>query len=76
LFMAIEACDRDRLLRDANWGTLRHQLEGYVAQAGFSICGGGRYDDLLPRFGFAAGAVGWSVGVERILIALERRGTA
>ena len=63
------------LLRDYSYYT-GVVFEGYVAQAGFSICGGGRYDDLLPRFGFAAGAVGWSVGVERILIALERRGSA
>ncbi len=63
------------LLRDYSYYT-GVVFEAYVAQAGFSICGGGRYDDLLPRFGFAAGAVGWSVGVERILIALERRGTA
>jgi histidyl-tRNA synthetase len=28
---------------------------------------------LLPRFGFDVGAVGWSLAIERILIALERR---
>lgn len=48
-------------------------FEGYVEQAGFPICGGGRYDELLPRFGFSVGAVGWSLAVERVLIALERR---
>src|SRR5204862_509161 len=38
-----------------------------------AIVGGGRYDALLPRFGFNVGAAGWSVSVERLLIALERR---
>ncbi|MGD1067233.1 MAG: hypothetical protein ABR975_10500, partial [Vulcanimicrobiaceae bacterium] len=37
-------------------------------------CGGGRYDSLLPKFGFDVPAVGWTAGVERLLIALERRG--
>ena len=48
-------------------------FEGYVGEIGFPLCGGGRYDDLLPRFGLGAPAVGWSAGIERILIALERR---
>ena len=48
-------------------------FEGYVDELGFPLCGGGRYDDLLPSFGLASPAVGWSAGIERILIALERR---
>ena len=28
---------------------------------------------MLPRFGYDVAAVGWMVGVERILLALERR---
>ena len=28
----------------------------------------------MPKFGYAVPAVGWSAGVERLLIALERRG--
>jgi histidyl-tRNA synthetase len=44
-----------------------------LSEFGFAVAGGGRYDRLLPRFGFEAGAVGWSVSVERLLIALERR---
>ncbi|HEV3158008.1 MAG TPA: ATP phosphoribosyltransferase regulatory subunit [Candidatus Baltobacteraceae bacterium] len=48
-------------------------FEGYVEELGFSLLGGGRYDTVLPRFGFNAGAVGWSTSVERLLIALERR---
>jgi ATP phosphoribosyltransferase regulatory subunit len=61
------------LLRDLEYYT-GFIFEGYVPEVGFSLCGGGRYDGLLPRFGFNVPAVGWTAGVERLLIALERRG--
>ncbi len=60
------------LLRDLEYYT-GFVFEGYIGELGFSLCGGGRYDTLLPRFGYDAPAVGWMVGVERILLALERR---
>ena len=50
-------------------------FEGYVEEVGFALLGGGRYDALLGKFGMEAAAVGWSVSVERLLIALERRET-
>lgn len=61
------------LLRDLDYYT-GFLFEGYVEEIGMSLCGGGRYDSLLPRFGFDVPAVGWTAGVERLLIALERRG--
>lgn len=61
------------LLRDLEYYT-GFVFEGYVDELGFSLCGGGRYDGLLPRFGLDVPAVGWMCGIERILIALERRG--
>jgi ATP phosphoribosyltransferase regulatory subunit len=61
------------LLRDLEYYT-GFIFEGYVSEVGFSLCGGGRYDSLLPRFGFDVPAVGWTAGVEQLLIALERRG--
>ncbi len=61
------------LLRDLEYYT-GFIFEGYVGEIGFALCGGGRYDSLLPRFGYDATAVGWTAGVERLLIALERRG--
>lgn len=61
------------LLRDLEYYT-GFIFEGYVPEIGFALCGGGRYDSLLPRFGYDVSAVGWSAGVERLLIALERRG--
>jgi ATP phosphoribosyltransferase regulatory subunit len=60
------------LLRDLEYYT-GFVFEGYIGDLGFSLCGGGRYDSLLPRFGYDAPAVGWMVGVERILLAMERR---
>ncbi len=60
------------LLRDVSYYT-GFIFEGFASAIGFALCGGGRYDSLLPRFGFDAGAVGWSVTIERILLALERR---
>lgn len=61
------------LLRDLDYYT-GFIFEGYVPELGFAICGGGRYDRLLPTFGYDVPAVGWSAGVEPILIALERSG--
>ena len=60
------------LLRDLEYYT-GFVFEGFLDDLGFSLCGGGRYDALLPRFGYDVPAVGWMVGVERILLALERR---
>ncbi len=61
------------MLRDLEYYT-GFVFEGYIEEIGFSLCGGGRYDNLLPRFGYDVPAVGWMGGIERILIALERRG--
>lgn len=61
------------LLRDFEYYT-GLVFEAYVPELGFSLLGGGRYDGLLGNFGFPAPAAGWSLGVERLLIAHERRG--
>ncbi len=60
------------LMRDIYYYT-GFVFEGFASEVGFELCGGGRYDSLLPQFGFDVGAVGWALAVERILIALERR---
>jgi ATP phosphoribosyltransferase regulatory subunit len=60
------------LLRDLEYYT-GFGFEGYVEEIGFALCGGGRYDSLLPKFGYDVPAVGWTAGVERLLSALERR---
>jgi len=49
----------------------------YDPALGTPIGGGGRYDDLLGRFGRSMPAVGFALGVDRLHIALagEERGT-
>jgi ATP phosphoribosyltransferase regulatory subunit len=51
-------------------------FEVYDSALGKPIGGGGRYDDLLGRFGRDLPAVGWALGVERLHMALagERGG--
>ena len=52
-------------------------FEVYDPALGAPIGGGGRYDELLGRFGAALPAVGFALGVDRLHIALagEERGT-
>ena len=52
-------------------------FEVYDPALGAPIGGGGRYDDLLSRFGRALPAVGFALGIDRLHIALagEERGT-
>jgi ATP phosphoribosyltransferase regulatory subunit len=52
-------------------------FEVYDPALGAPIGGGGRYDDLLARFGRKLPAVGFALGVDRLHIALagEERGT-
>ncbi|HMJ02640.1 MAG TPA: ATP phosphoribosyltransferase regulatory subunit [Conexibacter sp.] len=45
-------------------------FEVYDPALGVPIGGGGRYDDLLGRFGRPLPAVGWALNVERLHIAL------
>jgi ATP phosphoribosyltransferase regulatory subunit len=49
-------------------------FEGYTPGLGFPICGGGRYDNMLNSFGLNSGATGFALGIERVLLALERQG--
>ena len=45
-------------------------FEVYDPAVGFALGGGGRYDDLLGRFGRALPAVGFAIGVDRLHAAL------
>jgi ATP phosphoribosyltransferase regulatory subunit len=49
-------------------------FEVYDAALGVPLGGGGRYDDLLGRFGRELPAVGWALNVERLHIALVGEG--
>jgi histidyl-tRNA synthetase len=46
-----------------------------MTDVGFSLAGGGRYDELVGMFGaHPVPAVGFSIGLERILVLMEERG--
>jgi ATP phosphoribosyltransferase regulatory subunit len=49
-------------------------FEGYVAGFGTELCGGGRYDQMLARFGEARPATGFAFDLNRVLLALEAQG--
>lgn len=49
-------------------------FEGYVAGLGAAICGGGRYDQMLGRFGYPCPATGFAFDVGRALLAMEAQG--
>lgn len=49
-------------------------IEGFSPGLGFSICNGGRYDELIGIYGRPLPAVGFALGVERVLLALEEQG--
>jgi ATP phosphoribosyltransferase regulatory subunit len=43
-------------------------FHGYVANLGFPICSGGRYDTLMASFGLDTPAVGFALSVERVML--------
>ena len=49
-------------------------FEAYAPNVGYSLAGGGRYDNMLEDFGVACPATGFAVGIERILQARELQG--
>lgn len=49
-------------------------LEGYADGIGFPVCTGGRYDNLIGRFGEDRPATGFVLGVERVLAGLAAQG--
>jgi ATP phosphoribosyltransferase regulatory subunit len=48
-------------------------FECYVNGVGYPICGGGRYDELLAKFGFPCPATGFALTIDRILDALDNQ---
>lgn len=61
------------IIRDFNYYT-GMVFEGYSPGLGFPLCGGGRYDRLLTEYGHPMPATGFALGMERILLTLERQG--
>ncbi|MBP2655952.1 MAG: hisZ [Firmicutes bacterium] len=61
------------LIRDFDYYT-GMVFEGYTPGLGFPLCGGGRYDNMVAAFGVDCPATGFALGIERIMLALERQG--
>jgi ATP phosphoribosyltransferase regulatory subunit len=49
-------------------------FEAYVADFGASVAAGGRYDQMLGRFGYDCPAVGFAFDVARVLSVMEAQG--
>ncbi|MGE5416172.1 MAG: ATP phosphoribosyltransferase regulatory subunit [Acidobacteriota bacterium] len=48
-------------------------FEGYSPNLGYPLLGGGRYDNLLGKFGKPLEATGFAVGVERVMLAMDHQ---
>ncbi|MEJ6951353.1 ATP phosphoribosyltransferase regulatory subunit [Natronospora cellulosivora (SeqCode)] len=49
-------------------------FEGFTEKLGYTICGGGRYDNLLNKYsGQEIPAIGFAIGLERVRLALKRQ---
>lgn len=76
VFQAVEEFGCDSVVR-VDFGTIRDLdyytgivFEGYIAEIGFPLLGGGRYDGLMAKFGTDMPATGFAIGIERLLLAL------
>ncbi len=49
-------------------------FRGLTPEIGFPVVSGGRYDELLAKFGEPAPATGFALGIKRVMIAMERQG--
>lgn len=47
-------------------------FEAFAPDFGFHLCGGGRYDRLLAEFGPDIPACGFALGIDRLLLALNK----
>lgn len=47
-------------------------MEAYTPKLGYALLGGGRYDNLLAEFGVPKPAIGFALGIERLMLALEK----
>lgn len=50
-------------------------FEVYLPELGYPIAGGGRYDKMLEDFGVQGPSTGFALGVDRVMLALERNGS-
>jgi len=48
-------------------------FEGYSPDLGYGLLGGGRYDNLMGKFGFPLPATGFAMGLDRLALVLKQR---
>lgn len=60
------------VIRDFNYYT-GMVFEVYAPSIGYPICGGGRYDKMLSDFGTDCPATGFALGIERLMLALNKQ---
>jgi ATP phosphoribosyltransferase regulatory subunit len=48
-------------------------FEAFTANLGYEVCGGGRYDHLIGRFGEECPSTGFAIDIEKLQMALERQ---
>jgi ATP phosphoribosyltransferase regulatory subunit len=51
-------------------------FRGFTHGVGFPVISGGRYDNLVEKFGRKCPATGFSLGINMVMMALERQNTA
>ena len=51
-------------------------FEAYASRLGASLAGGGRYDQMLGRFGYDCPATGFALEIGRAMLAMESQGVA
>lgn len=49
-------------------------FEGFIKEIGYEICGGGRYDTLIGRFGASTPSTGFAIDVERLISIMDKMG--
>lgn len=48
-------------------------FEGYSSNLGYPLLGGGRYDKVMASYGWSNPATGFAIGVERVLLAMQKK---
>lgn len=48
-------------------------FEGYSPDLGYGLLGGGRYDNLMGKFGFPLPATGFALGLDRLALVLKQK---
>lgn len=48
-------------------------FEGYSPDLGYGLLGGGRYDNLMGKFGLPLPATGFAIGLDRLALVLKQR---